>query len=133
MLDVTRRWSFGLRHSVVGFFNADAHKIDPSNGTINARSICPLGVQTWFHLAARFDSKEIRIARGRLAERLEDYDLSKHDEITEEVLDVFEDIGTVYKFGLINEENKKPSLDLIGTVFCSLKLLDFTEHRVHKQ
>ncbi len=51
-----------------------------------------------------FDSAEIRRARGRLAEQMEDYDLSKHDEITDEVLDVFEDIGTVYKLGLINKE-----------------------------
>lgn len=67
-------------------------------------SVRQLGVQTWLHLAARFDSKEIRQARGRLAEKLENYVPAKHDEITEEVLDVFEDIGVVYKLGLINED-----------------------------
>jgi hypothetical protein len=73
-------------------------------GETREASIRQLGVQTWLHLAARFDSKEIRIARGRLAEKLEDYDPSKHDKITEEVLDVLEDIGTVYKLGLINQD-----------------------------
>jgi hypothetical protein len=35
---------------------------------------------------------------------MQEYDPSKHDEVTEEVLDVFEDIGTVYKLELINKE-----------------------------
>jgi hypothetical protein len=68
-------------------------------------SVRQLGVQTWLHLAARFDSGEIRRARGQLAEQLEDgYDSSKHDDITEQVIDVFEDIGTVLRLGLINED-----------------------------
>ena len=67
-------------------------------------SVRQLGVQTWLQLASRFDSAEIRRARARLAEQIEKYDPSKHDAITEEVLDVFEDIGTVYKLGLINKE-----------------------------
>ena len=67
-------------------------------------SVRQMGVQTWLHLAARFDSTEIRDARGRLAEKLKDYESSKHDEITDEVLDVLEDIGTTYKLGLMNEE-----------------------------
>jgi hypothetical protein len=62
-----------------------------------------MGVQTWLHLTARFDSEEIRRSRGKLAAQIENYDPSKHNEITEEVLDVFEDIGTVYKLGLINK------------------------------
>lgn len=67
-------------------------------------SIRQLGVQTWLQLASRFDSAEIRRARGRLAEQMQGYDPSKHDEVTEEVLDVFEDIGTLYKLELINKE-----------------------------
>lgn len=63
-----------------------------------------LGVQTWLHLAARFDSDDIRRARARFAEQMEKYDISMHDEITEEVLNVFEDIGTLYRLGLINKE-----------------------------
>jgi len=65
-------------------------------------SVRQLGVETWLRLAARFDSEEIRRSRVRLAGKLENYDPSKHDEITEEVLDLFEDIGTLYKLGLIN-------------------------------
>jgi hypothetical protein len=67
-------------------------------------SVRQLGVQTWLQLASRFDSAEIRRARGKLAEQMQNYDASRHDEVTEEVLDVFEDIGTVYKLELINKE-----------------------------
>lgn len=67
-------------------------------------SIRQLGVQTWIYLASRFDSEEMRRARGRLSEKLEHYSQSKHDEITEEVLNVFEDIGTLKRLGLINED-----------------------------
>ena len=103
-------------------------------------SIRQLGVQTWLQLASRFDSAEIRRDRGKLAEQMEDYDASKHDEITEEVLDVFEDIGTVYKLGLINKELADSAfsyyasrwwetartyvlLDIFGTTTSSLKLV----------
>ena len=63
-----------------------------------------LGVQTWLYLAARFDSEEIKRARARLAAQLGNYDPSTHDDITEGALDVFEDLGTVYRLGLINKE-----------------------------
>ncbi len=62
-----------------------------------------LGVETWLRLSARFDSEEIRRSRVKLAGKIENYDPSKHDEITEEVLDLMEDIGTLYKLGLINK------------------------------
>jgi hypothetical protein len=66
-------------------------------------SVRQLGVETWLKLAARFDSEEIRRSRVKLAGKLENYDPSKHDEITEEVLNLLEDIGTLYKLGLINK------------------------------
>jgi hypothetical protein len=67
-------------------------------------SIRQLGVQTWLHMASRFDSEEIRRARARLAEQLERYDPSLHEDVAEEVLDLFEDIGTVHKLGLMNRQ-----------------------------
>jgi hypothetical protein len=66
-------------------------------------SVRQLGVETWLRLSARFDSEEIRRSRVKLAGKLGSYDPSKHDEITEEVLDLMEDIGTLYKLGLINK------------------------------
>jgi len=83
-------------------------------------SVRQLGVQTWVHLAARFDSQEIRWARGKLAEQLEDYDSSKHDEIKELVLDVFEDIGTVFKFGLINKDLADSTFSFYATRWWEL-------------
>lgn len=67
-------------------------------------SIRQLGIQTWLQLASRFDSAEIRKARSKLAEQLENYAVEKHDEIVEVVLDVFEDIGTLYVNNLINKD-----------------------------
>ena len=67
-------------------------------------SVRQLGVQTWLQMASHFDSPEIKRARAKLAGQLENYDGSTHDEITEEVLNVFEDIGTLYRLGLINKD-----------------------------
>lgn len=67
-------------------------------------SVRQIRVQTWLTLKDRFDSKEIKTARKALAHKLRTYDASKHDKITEEVLDLFADIGTVYNLGLLNKE-----------------------------
>jgi hypothetical protein len=67
-------------------------------------SLRQIGVQTWLALEPRFDSKEMKLARKKLARQLEPYDQTKHDQITEEVLELFESIGTVYNLGLLNEK-----------------------------
>ena len=67
-------------------------------------SVRQLGVQTWLQMVSRFDSPETKRARAKLAGQLENYHALKHDEISEEVLNLFEDIGTLYKFGLIDKE-----------------------------
>jgi hypothetical protein len=63
-----------------------------------------IGVQMWLALEARFDSKEMKRFRSELAFQLQDYKSSKHSEIDEHVLELFESIGTVYNRGLMNKE-----------------------------
>jgi hypothetical protein len=63
-----------------------------------------IGVETWLALEARFDSMEMKRARKKLAKQLSPYDTTKHDQITEEVLELFESIATVYNRGLLNIE-----------------------------
>ena len=67
-------------------------------------SLRQIGVTTWLALEPRFDSKEMKRARKRLANQLDPYDPTKHDQISEEVLELFESIGTVYNLGLLNIE-----------------------------
>ena len=61
-------------------------------------------MQTWLALEPRFDSKEMKLARKKLAKQSDPYDQSKHDQITEEVLEFFESVRTVYGLGLLNEK-----------------------------
>jgi hypothetical protein len=42
-------------------------------------------------------------ARKKPARQLDPYDATKHDQIGEEVLELFESIGTVYNRGLLND------------------------------
>jgi len=62
-----------------------------------------IGVQTWLALEARFDSNDMKRARRLLAEQYDPYNPSKHDEMSEEVLELFESIATVYNEGLLNK------------------------------
>lgn len=64
------------------------------------RELC---VQTWLHLEERFDSEEMEKARRELAEDMERYSSAYHDEVQETVLNLFEDIGTLYKLGLLHQ------------------------------
>ncbi len=63
-----------------------------------------IGVETWLELETRFDAKEMKKSRKKLAKQLSPYVPTKHDQITEEVLELFESIGTLYNRGLINIE-----------------------------
>lgn len=67
-------------------------------------SIRQIGVQTWLSLQERFDSPEVKWARALLAEQCSPYNPSKHDEMSETVMELFESIGTVYNEGLINKK-----------------------------
>src|ERR1039457_1943829 len=62
-----------------------------------------LGVQTWLHLKERFDSMEMEKARRELADDMERYSSIYHDDVQETVLNLFEDIRTLYKLGLLHQ------------------------------
>ncbi len=62
-----------------------------------------IGVQTWLALEARFDSNDMKRARKLLAEQCDPYNPSHHDEMNEEVLELFESIATVYNEDLLNK------------------------------
>jgi hypothetical protein len=63
-----------------------------------------IGLQTWLHFQARFDSNEMKRCRKKLAQQLDPYDPAKHDEVEEELFDLFEDLGTVYGLNLLNKK-----------------------------
>jgi len=63
-----------------------------------------IGVQTWLEFLKRFDSGDMRSERKGLAKQLKKYDPKKHDEISEVVLLLFEDVGIAYKLGCLSKE-----------------------------
>jgi hypothetical protein len=62
-----------------------------------------LGVQTWLALIQRFDSTEMKQARKLLASQLSAYETTKHDRVSETVLDFFEDVGTVHRLEYLDK------------------------------
>lgn len=79
-------------------------------------SIRQIGVQTWLTMEERFDSPRMHNSRRKLAELLSRYNSGPdeffgnlHNAVTEEVLELFESIGTVYNLGLLNNELAKSS------------------------
>jgi hypothetical protein len=73
------------------------------------------GVRTWLALESRFDSPEMKRARRELASQLDPYDPSSHTPINEDVLDLFESIGTVYNNGLLNKKLANSSFSYYAT------------------
>jgi len=63
-----------------------------------------IGVQTWLEFIKRFDSEDMKRERKALAKWLKNYDPTRHDEISEVVLLLFEDVGIAYKLGCLNKE-----------------------------
>ena len=74
-----------------------------------------VGVRTWLTLIARFDSNEMTLARKTLATQLENYNSNNHDNISEGVLDLFEDIGTLYNEGLLDKHLAASSFSYFAT------------------
>jgi hypothetical protein len=68
-----------------------------------------IGVKTWLELEQRFDSEEMKRARKKLAQQLKDYSVNKHNKVSETVLNFFEDVGTAYKMGYLNEKLSESS------------------------
>ena len=63
-----------------------------------------IGVQTWLELEQRFNSEEMKSARKKLAQQLKDYRPTKHEKISEAVLNFFESVGTSYKLGYLDKK-----------------------------
>jgi len=63
-----------------------------------------LGVQTWLHVDPQFNSKELKLARNKLAHQLDPYDPGKRAEIDDDVLEFFESVGALYDRNFLNKE-----------------------------
>ena len=63
-----------------------------------------LGVRTWLYVDPQFNSKELRLARKKLAQQLDPYDPRKRAQIDDDVLNFFESVGALYKRNLLNKE-----------------------------
>ncbi len=94
-------------------------------------SVRQLGVHTWLSLKTSFDSIEILKARVKLATLMENYlnDTTIHDKITEEVLNLFEDIGTLYKLGLINVDLADSTFSFYATRWWRILIPYINEER----
>lgn len=62
-----------------------------------------IGVQNWLEMEKRFDSSEMRRARQVLAQQFLST-TQDHNKISESVMDFFEDVGTLYKRGMIDHD-----------------------------
>jgi hypothetical protein len=70
-------------------------------------------IQTWLTMMKRFDSPEMKRARRTLATKI--MNQAKHKEISETVIDCFEDVGLLLKNGHIEKELVVSSLGFYGT------------------
>src|ERR1700678_65703 len=67
-------------------------------------SIRQIGVQTWLELKKQFDSAEFKKARVELAQLLLRNPPYQSGEVSEDVMNFFEDLGTLYRRGYIDEK-----------------------------
>ncbi len=74
-----------------------------------------IGVQTWLALEARFDSNDMKRARKLFAEQCDPYYPPHHDKMSEEVLDLFESIATVYNEGKLDKKLADSSFSWYAT------------------
>jgi hypothetical protein len=95
-------------------------------------SLDQIGVQVWLQLEGRFDSKEMKRARKKLAEQVNSYSISKHSGISEMVPEFFESVGTAYSDGFIHKRLADSSF---GFYVCrwweALKAYVDHERRLH--
>jgi hypothetical protein len=70
-------------------------------------------IQTWLEMMKRFDSREMKQARKTLAKKIKDQ--AEHEEISETVIDFFEDVGTLLRHGHINRTLVRSSLGFYAT------------------
>jgi hypothetical protein len=74
-----------------------------------------IGVQTWLEFEKRFDSREMLKARKVLALELKNKTMRQSDDNADTVSDFFEDLGTVYKGGLIDPKLANSSFGYFAT------------------
>ncbi len=94
-------------------------------------SLRQIRVQTWLNLESRFDSLEMARSRQKLARNIYQYNLSKqnHDSITDEVLDFFESIGTVYNEGYLEKKLAESSFGFHASGWWQLATTYIEEER----
>src|SRR6266850_1155866 len=99
---------------------------DTRDGT--ARTI---GVTTWLEMEKRFDSPEMKASRARLAEQLQHYDADKFDESTQDVWDLFDDMGRLYRQGLIDKGLTKSAFSYYVNTWWAAGKSRIVEDRQH--
>jgi hypothetical protein len=89
-----------------------------------------LGVQTWLEMAKRFDSWEMRQARKTLAKKIQNN--TRHEEISETVIDFFEDVGTLLRYGYTDRKLVESTVAFYGTRWWeALQSYVYEERRKH--
>lgn len=73
-----------------------AHRLKALRGQV--------GGQIWLELQHRFNSREMKCCRKRLARQLDPYVAAEHAKITLDVLDFFEEVGTVVDSGWVEDD-----------------------------
>jgi hypothetical protein len=68
-----------------------------------------LGVQTWLYLDPRSDSNELTLARENLAGQLDPYNPEERAKMGHDILEFFEDVGSLYNRSLLNKELARSS------------------------
>jgi hypothetical protein len=74
-----------------------------------------IGVQTWLDLEKRFDSPQMLRARKKLAQQLRQKTPVKRDDISDTVPCFFEDLGTLYRTGYIDQKLATSSFSVYAT------------------
>lgn len=89
-----------------------------------------LQVQMWFEMAKRFDSPEMKRARKILAKNIQND--AQHEEISETVLDFFEDVGTLLRYGYVDKKLVGSTVAFYGTRWWeALQSYVYQERRNH--
>lgn len=74
-----------------------------------------IGVQTWLEFEKRFDSADMSQARKKLATQLKTIPPARYEEISQQVPEFFEDLGTAYRLGYIDKKLADSSFSIYVT------------------
>jgi len=92
-----------------------------------------LRVSTWLEMEKRFDSPEMKASRARLAAQLQPqhYDADKFDESLQDVWDLFDDMGRLYRQGLIDKGLTKSAFSYYVNTWWAAGKNRIAEDRIH--